>query len=320
MLVLKGRRDGGRLIAFAPDGRSLVVRSEAGLQIWRGLTNGAKPELLRDIIGGWFRFTPDGRRLYLDGGTSDVLDIETKVLTPIPPTGTGYRYVSLAPDGQHVITTNSPERRGLGPCHIDYWLADRVGVGAALWSVTLDRESCRRAMFLADDRFALPEAPPSRPGHQVYCFAVHAMADGAALAESPTFENYPDWQAVSTDGRWIAGAKDRHIVIWDTHDLRRPAAEWDNDNRRSYTDLAFHPSGKYLAATSNDQTVKLYDTTTWVLNRTFTWDIGKMIGIAFSPDGTLAAAGSDTGKVVVWDGCIMGGRRVHDRSRPTFRC
>ena len=35
--------------------------------------------------------------------------------------------------------------------------------------------------------------------------------------------------------------------------------------------------------------------------KTFTWNIGKMRSIAFSPDGTLAAAGSDSGKVVVWD-------------------
>jgi WD40 repeat protein len=35
--------------------------------------------------------------------------------------------------------------------------------------------------------------------------------------------------------------------------------------------------------------------------RTFTWDIGRMRSIAFSPDGALAAAGGDTGKVVVWD-------------------
>jgi WD40 repeat protein len=67
------------------------------------------------------------------------------------------------------------------------------------------------------------------------------------------------------------------------------------------TSIAFHPSGRYLAATSNDTTVKLYDTTTWTVAKTFSWNIGRMRSIAFSPDGTLAAAGSDTGKVVVWD-------------------
>jgi WD40 repeat protein len=34
---------------------------------------------------------------------------------------------------------------------------------------------------------------------------------------------------------------------------------------------------------------------------TYTWNIGRMRSIAFSPDGTLAAAGSDTGKIIVWD-------------------
>jgi WD40 repeat protein len=71
--------------------------------------------------------------------------------------------------------------------------------------------------------------------------------------------------------------------------------------RHHFTGVAFHPSGRYLAATSNDATVKLYDTNTWEVARTFTWNIGRMRSIAFSPDGALAAAGSDTGKVVVWD-------------------
>jgi hypothetical protein len=82
----------------------------------------------------------------------------------------------------------------------------------------------------------------------------------------------------------------------------RPAAgPLKNDNRKSFTDLAFHPSGKYLAATSNDGTVKLYDTASWGLATTFAWKIGRLRSVAFSPDGTLAAAGSDAGKVVVWD-------------------
>jgi len=74
-----------------------------------------------------------------------------------------------------------------------------------------------------------------------------------------------------------------------------------NDNRQGFTGIAFHPSGRYLAATSNDKTVKLFDSGSWQLAKTYTWGIGKLRSIAFSPDGMLAAAGSDTGKVVVWD-------------------
>jgi WD40 repeat protein len=84
-----------------------------------------------------------------------------------------------------------------------------------------------------------------------------------------------------------------------THPERSESAQ--NENSHQFTGIAFHPSGRYLAATSNDATVKLYDTTTWQVAKTYTWDIGRMRSIAFSPDGTLAAAGSDTGKVVVWD-------------------
>lgn len=71
--------------------------------------------------------------------------------------------------------------------------------------------------------------------------------------------------------------------------------------KHKVTGLAFHPSGRVLAATSNDETVKLFDTATWTLAKTFTWKVGRMRSVAFSPDGTLAAAGSDSGQVVVWD-------------------
>ena len=74
-----------------------------------------------------------------------------------------------------------------------------------------------------------------------------------------------------------------------------------NDNNKRFTGLAFHPSGRYLAATSNDATVKLYDTSTWEVVQTFDWDIGRLRSVAFSPDGMLAAAGGDKGKIVVWD-------------------
>ena len=106
--------------------------------------------------------------------------------------------------------------------------------------------------------------------------------------------------AAAADGTLAAISKTT-LAVWRPGDLGLPPRCLKNDNRKHFTGIAFHPSGRYLAATSNDSTVKLYDTATWELARTFAWDVGRMRSIAFSPDGTLAAAGSDTGKVVVWD-------------------
>jgi hypothetical protein len=47
--------------------------------------------------------------------------------------------------------------------------------------------------------------------------------------------------------------------------------------------------------------VKLYDTATWAAVEVLNRDIVRLRSVAFSPDGMLAAAGGDKGKIVVWD-------------------
>ena len=74
-----------------------------------------------------------------------------------------------------------------------------------------------------------------------------------------------------------------------------------NDNRKHFTALAYHPSGRLLFATSNDATVHAFDAHTLDRVNRFTWHLGELRAVAVSPDGTLAAAGSATGDVVVWD-------------------
>ena len=106
---------------------------------------------------------------------------------------------------------------------------------------------------------------------------------------------------ISPDGNGFVSPFENHIRSWDCGQKTGEVRQIENDSGAYITALAFHPSGRHLAATSNDRTVKLYDTATWQLEKTFTWDIGRMRSVAFSPDGTLAAAGSDSGKVVVWD-------------------
>src|SRR5262249_4837627 len=103
------------------------------------------------------------------------------------------------------------------------------------------------------------------------------------------------------DGSLFVHFQDTWLWVHSTADFTKPLATLRSGSRKQFTGIAFHPSGRYLAATSNDATVKLYDTTTWKLAHTFTWKICPLKCIAFSPDGNLAAAGSDKGKVVVWD-------------------
>ena len=106
----------------------------------------------------------------------------------------------------------------------------------------------------------------------------------------------------SPDGSWLVIRGGPSLLVWNARELEgTPPRKVRGEGRGNFTDIAFHPSSRFLAATSNDATVKLYDTRSWELAKTFTWDIGRMRSIAFSPDGMLAAAGSDSGKVVVWD-------------------
>ncbi|MBM3980955.1 MAG: WD40 repeat domain-containing protein [Planctomycetes bacterium] len=129
------------------------------------------------------------------------------------------------------------------------------------------------------------------------------LNNGDHVAESPDLRLPPfNWKwALSPCARFLAHTHRDSIYVRSTDAPFPEIALARNVSGRHFTALAFHPSGRFLAATSNDETVKLYDTTTWAVARTFTWDIGRMRSVAFSPDGTLAAAGSDKGKVVVWD-------------------
>jgi WD40 repeat protein len=90
------------------------------------------------------------------------------------------------------------------------------------------------------------------------------------------------------------------LLVWSVPELGE-AKKVLNDTRKHFTSLAYHPSGNFLFATSNDATVHVFDTTTWQRVRRFTWKLGRLRSVAVSPDGTLAAAGGDKGEVVVWD-------------------
>jgi WD40 repeat protein len=64
---------------------------------------------------------------------------------------------------------------------------------------------------------------------------------------------------------------------------------------------AFSPCGRHLAAVSKDRTVRFWDAATFVESVVFDWEIGKLLDLAFSPDGTVCAVASDAGKILLFD-------------------
>lgn len=109
-----------------------------------------------------------------------------------------------------------------------------------------------------------------------------------------------EWRLVGPRGVFI------HFRGWAFYavDLDRPQSapvKRLNTSLKHFTSAAFSPDGRWLATTSNDALVTLWDTTSWEPARQLAWDIGRLRSVAFSPDGTLCAAGSDAGQVVVWD-------------------
>jgi WD40 repeat protein len=294
VIVLKGRREVLERVAFSPDGAAVAAPTWNGLQIWRPIVAGAEPAVLPVKQPGELHFTPDGNGLFVAGRRLNFVNLATgAVAAPV-----GDRSVSrfaLAHAGDRYIVD---EYRS----NAHYMSAHSTG-GILLWEHRVTGWWQQPFFLPGDEAFIrLTGGGGSARDERQYRIVTHATATGEELRRSAPFTGETWRWVLSPDATTFAVPVMTRVRIYR---FRDPAVELvttlRKDNRKDYTGVAFHPSGKYLAATSNDETVRLYDTTTWEVARTFTWAIGRMRSVCFSPDGTLAAAGSEKGQVVVWD-------------------
>lgn len=73
------------------------------------------------------------------------------------------------------------------------------------------------------------------------------------------------------------------------------------NSKQQINGLAIHPTQPRLLAANNQMYIKVFDTQHWSVITQLSWKIGQTRGVAFSPDGLLAAAISDRGKLILWD-------------------
>ncbi|MBX9585374.1 MAG: hypothetical protein K2X87_34130 [Gemmataceae bacterium] len=130
---------------------------------------------------------------------------------------------------------------------------------------------------------------------------VRDAESGEELGRAASPSDDPRQVVVSPDGRWLVVGAGRSLYVWPADDPTATPAKVLNPANRHFTGLAFHPAGGHLFAACNDATVKLFDPGSWRVARTYTWGIGRLRSLAITPDGTRAAAGSQDGKIVIWD-------------------
>jgi WD40 repeat protein len=311
-------------VAFAHDGRQLFAAGSIvpefrhkpdnrGIDVW-DLSSGPNPaaRLFADHLIAGFAVNPMGRWLYI---------------------GTGFNYPDESTSAYSVVDLTSRESSGMGLSagnafvlgmhltggwlvafghHRTDWKTSRLvrwrqppaGAPVEEWEVKHPTARIYTRHVACDPngtRVITHDIEHGPVRDQVYELVMRDAGTGEGLGKIPIPGRTVDQLLFSPDGSRLVIRGGPSLLAWDVRDLARKPRKIRGEGKRHFTGLAFHPTGRYLAAAANDRTVTVYDTTTWQLAQAFAWDIGRMRSVAFSPDGLLIAAGSATGKVVVWD-------------------
>ncbi len=286
-------------LTFSPDGRAIVAAvGGAGVFLWNLDSPTIAPVRLDDDMMNYFgglSFSASGRQVWWrahDGETAYDRDSRTTS-----------RESRSAP----MLTFSADRTRAISVVGIpDYALRGwqfKEEEWIRQWQIsTRDLSTQSVTLAPAGDRFVMLTrfTDSAQWWKQPMRLEVRDAATSVELASGTYPYSYAAELCFHPHGEQIAGINGMTLLTWALPEGGDPR-RIQNDNRKHFTAFAYHPKGHLLFVTSNDETVHVFDTHS--LNRVtrYTWQLDKLSTVAVSPDGTLAAAGSATGDVVVWD-------------------
>lgn len=298
MRVLSAHKKAISGLAFARDGARLAEAAHGGkVRVWHLATGTVEHTL--DAANGMFpnqvklAFTADGAHLAAANDRVRLFDLKTGASEPLKRTG-AFNGLHVSPDGAELM--------GHGDALLRWSLAD----GAALPALKL---TAARVAGM----FTFPGAAYSPCGAlvavsrrawgqgtgNVNTLFVLDRASGEVVTAFDSVGNDQKRLAFSPDARWLAAACGSVLRVYDLRALVEVAAL--KAGKLHFMAVAFSPNGKWLATVSKDRTTRLWEAGAWGEPRTFEWDAGKLLDLAFAPDGATAAVSSDTGKIVLFD-------------------
>jgi WD40 repeat protein len=292
MLLLEGHSPHHTIhfLAFTPDGRSLVSGSNDGAIMLWDLATLTGHVLFKEEHGlFWMGLSPDGQTLaWSSYHTSKLGNLATGQSQALHLSGA----LRFSPDGRFLAG-------GRGAALLDLQTSP-----PGIIRQTPNLEALALA-FSPDGQF-LAFAPSGVVGRgREPAIRMVCPATNDPQGELRGHAAHSTDLAFSPDGTTLAAACGDFLWAWDVAGgralLRESVSGPDLSQTALFRFVAFTPDGAHLAATCGDKTVRFWDTQTWRQRAGFDWEVGPLMGLAFAADGMRAAAGSRTGKIVVWD-------------------
>jgi WD40 repeat protein len=325
--ILEGPPHTIHSLVFAPDNGTLyAVHERVGVHAWN-LAKGTG-ETLRvgeHPVFGAFALHPGGRWALgrLPGastGNSDT-DHDARLIRLAPWKASRINFLGVAgcdlafsPNGKRLVTLGHSDydrpRRGNGREYRIYgWKATATGARYAWHRDTPEADAkAWRVAFAGDDALLTEDRVATGPmQYGMYPTKPHlrlrSATDGSVSASAEIPAGLVDQLLASPDGTRAVVREGMRLWVYETADLSKPPVEiaGSDQTRVEPHAAAFDRSGRFLLLANNGPSVRVFDTATWREVRKWKWSAGTLRAIAVSPDGTLAAAGSARGTVVVWD-------------------
>jgi WD40 repeat protein len=311
MLTLSiGRKKRLHAVTFSPSGRDLAaVGGDNVLRVWDSFTGDLKHSVpVEETSSGYALAYLDETHLVFGGVQLRLWDLAADAWTVIDPINPLAVKLARSPDGRLLAKTEKTEsidweREGL----VLYDLNTRARL-----PVPADGINTTEGVAFSPDGRLLATAHLVRVGEQRkslgafghymtheydYVVRVREMPSGRVVRTIPGWQQGVRFLAFGPGGSTLVGTAGPRLRVWDLTSDREIALH--KRGTKHFQGLAF--AGGHLLTVSNDETVRVWNAHSWAELTIIHWTIGALINLAVSADGLRAAAGSDAGKVVVWD-------------------
>jgi WD40 repeat protein len=234
-------------------------------------------------------FSPDGRLLAAGMGDRTVRLWDTSTLSEIAVwKGHTRNVVGLAfsPDGRLLATGSA-----------DYSHLHKRGE-VKLWDVKTGRELAHRS-----DPIGVWSVAFSPDGRTIALgsdrIIMWSVESGEIASEMPLKANAKALTFV-TGSPLLVSAAGRELAFWSTKSAELVAR--CRGHGQNLHGISASPDGRMVTSCSQDGTVRFWDTDTFRQRACFDWKIGSVRSVAFSPDGSvIAAGGSQENHLILWD-------------------